>query len=243
MSTCLVVIPTYNESENISALLESILNQPVLFDVLIVDDNSPDGTAQLVKEKQQKYPSRIHLLEREKKSGLGPAYIAGFKYGLEMNYLYIFEMDADFSHDPDDLVRLYQTCAHDGYDLAIGSRYVSGVNVVNWPMSRVLISFFASMYIQLITSMPIKDATAGFKCYHRSVLQTIDLDRIRFIGYAFQIEMKFTAWLYDFKIKEVPIIFANRVKGESKMSTRIFWEAFTGVIRIKIRSLFRKYNR
>ncbi|MDF9800387.1 dolichol-phosphate mannosyltransferase [Catalinimonas alkaloidigena] len=243
MSTCLVVIPTYNEKENINPLLEDILNQSVLFDVLIVDDNSPDGTAQLVKEKQQKYPGRIHLMEREKKSGLGPAYIAGFKYALHANYLYIFEMDADFSHNPNDLVRLYETCAHDGYDLAIGSRYVSGVNVVNWPMSRVLISFFASIYIQMVTSMPIRDATAGFKCYHRSVLQTIDLDRIRFIGYAFQIEMKFTAWMYDFKIKEVPIIFTNRTKGESKMSTRIFWEAFTGVIYIKIRSFFRKYNR
>ncbi|WPP48253.1 polyprenol monophosphomannose synthase [Catalinimonas niigatensis] len=243
MSTCLVVIPTYNESENISMLLEDILNQSVLFDVLIVDDNSPDGTALLVKEIQHKYPGRVYLLEREKKSGLGPAYIAGFKYGLQQNYLYIFEMDADFSHDPDDLSRLYETCANDGYDLAIGSRYVSGVNVVNWPMSRVLVSFFASIYIQMITGMPIKDATAGFKCYHRSVLQIIDLDRIRFIGYAFQIEMKFTAWLYDFKIKEVPIIFTNRTKGVSKMSSRIFWEAFTGVIHMKIRSFFRKYNR
>lgn len=243
MSTCLVVIPTYNESENISMLLEDILNQSILFDVLIVDDNSPDGTALLVKEKQQKYPGRVYLLEREKKSGLGPAYIAGFKYGLQQNYLYIFEMDADFSHDPNDLSRLYETCANDGYDLAIGSRYVSGVNVVNWPMSRVLVSFFASIYIQMITGMPIKDATAGFKCYHRSVLQVIDLDRIRFIGYAFQIEMKFTAWLYDFKIKEVPIIFTNRTKGVSKMSSRIFWEAFTGVIHMKIRSFFRKYNR
>lgn len=224
-------------------LLEDVLNQSVLFDVLIVDDNSPDGTALLVKEKQQKYPGRVYLLEREKKSGLGPAYIAGFKYGLQQNYLYIFEMDADFSHDPSDLVRLYETCAHDGYDLAIGSRYVSGVNVVNWPMSRVLVSFFASIYIQIVTGMPIKDATAGFKCYHRSVLQIIDLDRIRFIGYAFQIEMKFTAWLYDFKIKEVPIIFTNRTKGVSKMSSRIFWEAFTGVMQMKIRSFFRKYNR
>lgn len=243
MSTCLVVIPTYNESENINTLLEDILNQSILFDVLIVDDNSPDGTALLVKEKQQKYPGRIHLMEREKKSGLGPAYIAGFKKALQMNYLYIFEMDADFSHSPSDLVRLYEACAHEGNELAIGSRYVSGVNVVNWPMSRVLVSFFASIYIQMVTGMSIRDATAGFKCYHRSVLQTIDLDRIRFIGYAFQIEMKFTAWLYDFKIKEVPIIFTNRTKGESKMSSRIFWEAFTGVIHMKIRSLFRKYHR
>jgi len=219
------------------------MNQQVLFDVLIVDDNSPDGTAQAVKEKQEKYTGRIHLLQREKKSGLGPAYIAGFKRGLAMNYRYIFEMDADLSHNPDDLVRLYQACAHEGYDLAIGSRYVSGVNVVNWPMNRVLVSYFASIYIQIVTSMPIRDATAGFKCYHRDVLQAIDLDRIRFIGYAFQIEMKFTAWMYNFKIKEVPIIFTNRVKGESKMSTRIFWEAFTGVIQMKIRSLFRKYHR
>ncbi|MFP4092058.1 MAG: polyprenol monophosphomannose synthase [Cyclobacteriaceae bacterium] len=243
MSSCLVVIPTYNESENISAILESILNQQVLFDILIVDDSSPDGTADLVKEMQLKFPDRIHLMQRKEKNGLGPAYIAGFKRALAMNYQYIFEMDADFSHNPDDLVRLYYACAHEGYDMAIGSRYVSGVNVVNWPMSRVLISYFASIYIQMITSMPIRDATAGFKCYKRQVLQTINLDRIRFVGYAFQIEMKFTAWMYDFKIKEVPIIFTNRVRGTSKMSSGIFWEAFTGVIRMKIRSFFRKYHR
>lgn len=243
MSTCLVVIPTYNEIENISLLLESIMDLPVLFDVLVVDDNSPDGTAKIVKEKQAKYKGRIHLLEREKKSGLGPAYIAGFKLGLAMEYLYIFEMDADFSHNPEDLVKLYQACVHDGYDLAIGSRYVSGVNVVNWPMNRVLVSYFASIYIQIVTSMPIRDATAGFKCYHRDVLETIDLDRIRFIGYAFQVEMKFTAWMYHFKIKEVPIIFTNRVKGESKMSPRIFWEAFVGIMHMKVRSFFRKYHR
>jgi len=219
------------------------MNLQILFDVLIVDDNSPDGTAHLVQEKQQKYPKRIHLLQREQKGGLGPAYIAGFKKALTMDYHFIFEMDADFSHNPDDLVRLYHACVNEGYDLAIGSRYITGVNVVNWPMNRVLVSYFASIYIQIITGMPIRDATAGFKCYHRQVLETIDLDRIRFVGYAFQIEMKFTTWMYNFKIKEVPIIFTNRTKGESKMSTRIFWEAFTGVIRMKLRSIFRRYTR
>lgn len=243
MSSCLVVIPTYNERENISAILESILNQPVPFDILVVDDSSPDGTADLVREQQQRYPGRIHLMQRQEKNGLGPAYIAGFKRALAMNYQFIFEMDADFSHNPDDLLRLYRACVQEGYDLAIGSRYVSGVNVVNWPMSRVLLSYFASIYIQLITSMPIKDATAGFKCYKREVLQTINLDKVRFVGYAFQIEMKFTAWMYDFRIKEVPIIFTNRVRGVSKMSSGIFWEAVTGVIRMKIRSFFRKYHR
>lgn len=243
MSNSLVIIPTYNERENITALISSIFSLPVNFDILVVDDDSPDGTAELVEEMQQGYPTRIHLIRRKGKLGLGTAYITGFKYALAHNYDYIFEMDADFSHNPKDLVRLYRTCVNEGYDLAIGSRYIQGVNVVNWPINRVLVSYFASVYVQLVSGMPIKDATAGFKCYHKSVLQTIDLDKIRFIGYAFQIEMKFTAWMFGFKIKEIPIIFTERTRGESKMSGKIFWEAFTGVIRMKIRSFFRKYHR
>lgn len=243
MSNSLVIIPTYNERENIIVLINSIFSLPITFDILIVDDNSPDGTAELVEDMQRGHPDRVHLIRRTGKLGLGTAYITGFKYALEHNYDYIFEMDADFSHNPDDLVRLYRTCVDEGYDLAIGSRYVQGVNVVNWPINRVLISYFASVYVQIITGMPIKDATAGFKCYHKSVLQTIELDKVRFIGYAFQIEMKFTAWMYGFKIKEIPIIFTERTRGESKMSSNIFWEAFTGVIRMKISSFFRKYHR
>ncbi len=243
MSNSIVIIPTYNERENIAALISSIFSLPVTFDILIVDDNSPDGTGDLVEEMQKGYPERIHLIRRTGKLGLGTAYISGFHYALNHRYDYIFEMDADFSHNPEDLVRLYRTCVNEGYDLAIGSRYVQGVNVVNWPINRVLVSYFASVYVQLVTGMPVKDATAGFKCYHKSVLQTIELDKIRFVGYAFQIEMKFTAWMYGFKIKEIPIIFTERIRGESKMSSKIFWEAFTGVIRMKIRSLFRKYHR
>ena len=243
MSKNLVIIPTYNEKENIQLLLSSILTQAVNFDVLVVDDNSPDGTASLVRDMQEGYPKRVHLLERTGKLGLGTAYIAGFKYALEHDYDYIFEMDADFSHNPDDLVRLYRACMEEGYDLAIGSRYVMGVNVVNWPIRRVLVSYFASQYVRFITGMPFNDATAGFKCYHKSVLQTINLDRLRFVGYAFQISMKFDAWMYGFKIKEVPIIFTARTRGESKMSSKIFWEAFGGVLYMKIRSFFRKYHR
>ena len=243
MNNSIVIIPTYNERENIVSLINTIFSLPVNFDVLIVDDNSPDGTAMLIEEMQQAYPNRIHLIRRAGKLGLGTAYITGFRYALDHHYNYIFEMDADFSHNPKDLVSLYRTCVNEGYDLAIGSRYIKGVNVVNWPINRVLISYFASVYVQLITGMPIKDATAGFKCYHKSVLQTIELDKVRFVGYAFQIEMKFTAWMYGFKIKEVPIIFTERTLGESKMSGKIFWEAFTGVIRMKIRSFFRKYHR
>ncbi len=243
MSNSLVIVPTYNERENIVLLISAIFSLPVSFDVLVVDDNSPDGTASLIEDMQQGYPDRLYLIKREGKLGLGTAYIAGFRYALAHNYEYIFEMDADFSHPPVDLVRLYRTCVQEGYDLAIGSRYVQGVNVVNWPINRVLVSYFASVYVQLVTGMPVKDATAGFKCYHKSVLQTIDLAQIRFIGYAFQIEMKFTAWMFGFKIKEVPIIFTDRTRGVSKMSGKIFWEAFTGVIRMKIRSFFRKYHR
>ena len=242
MNEALVVIPTYNEIENIEPLIRRIFSLPRYFHILIVDDGSPDGTAAKVRELRQAFPERLHLEERQGKLGLGTAYIAGFKYALRQGYDYIFEMDADFSHNPDDLVRLYDACAVEGYDMAIGSRYVTGVNVVNWPMSRVLMSYFASAYVRTITSMPINDATAGFKCYHRRVLETIDLDRIRFIGYAFQIEMKFTAWKYGFKIKEVPIIFTDRTRGQSKMSRHIFKEAVFGVMSMKFNSYFRKYE-
>ncbi len=211
------------------------------FHLLIVDDNSPDGTADVVKKMQADFPERLYLLERQGKQGLGTAYIAGFKYALEHGYEYVFEMDADFSHNPNDLIRLYEACANEHYDMAIGSRYVSGVNVVNWPMGRVLMSYFASIYVRFITGLPISDSTAGFKCYHRRVLEQINLDSIRFVGYAFQIEMKFTTWKYGFKIKEVPIIFTDRSQGTSKMSTGIFKEAVFGVIQMKIKSYFKKY--
>ena len=243
MSKNIVIIPTYNEKENIQLLLSSILTLAVSFDVLVVDDGSPDGTADLVRDMQKGYMDRIHIIERSGKMGLGTAYIRGFQYALERGYEYIFEMDADFSHDPADLVKLYRACADGGYDLSIGSRYVTGVNVVNWPIRRVLVSYFASQYVRFITGMPINDATAGFKCYHRSVLQTIHLDRLRFVGYAFQISMKFHAWMYGFRIKEVPIIFTDRTRGVSKMSSKIFWEAFAGVIYLKIGSFFQKYHR
>ncbi|MEX2594525.1 MAG: polyprenol monophosphomannose synthase [Anditalea sp.] len=235
----LVIIPTYNEIENITEIVSMILSLPGDFEVLIVDDDSPDGTAEAVKSIQSYYPNRVLLIERENKMGLGTAYITGFKFAIANNYEYIFEMDADFSHNPDDLVRLYKACAEQGYDMAIGSRYITGVNVVNWPMGRVLMSFFASKYVQFITGLPIKDTTAGFKCYHKKVLEAIDLDKIKFIGYAFQIEMKFTAWKLGFKIVEVPIIFTDRTKGSSKMSQHIFREAVFGVIYMKVKSLFK----
>lgn len=211
------------------------------FDVLVVDDGSPDGTAAIVKEMMQRFPGRVHIIERSGKLGLGTAYVTGFKWALERDYEYIFEMDADFSHNPDDVPLLYNACAKDGYDLSVGSRYVSGVNVVNWPMGRVLMSYFASKYVRFITRLPVHDTTAGFNCYRRKVLETIDLDNIRFKGYAFQIEMKFTTHKCGFRIKEVPVIFVNRVLGTSKMSGGIFSEAFFGVIRLKIGSWFRKY--
>ena len=211
------------------------------FDVLVVDDGSPDGTAAIVKEMMQRFPGRVHIIERSGKLGLGTAYVTGFKWALERDYEYIFEMDADFSHNPDDVPLLYNACAKDGYDLSVGSRYVSGVNVVNWPMGRVLMSYFASKYVRFITRLPVHDTTAGFNCYKRKVLETIDLDNIRFKGYAFQIEMKFTTHKCGFRIKEVPVIFVNRVLGTSKMSGGIFSEAFFGVIRLKIGSWFRKY--
>jgi dolichol-phosphate mannosyltransferase len=242
MNTRIVIIPTYNEIENIQAIIEKVLSLEPVFDILIVDDGSPDGTADCVKKLQKSHPDRIHLLERKGKLGLGTAYIAGFKYALSKSYEYIFEMDADFSHNPDDLVRLYAACAEDGAYMAIGSRYINGVNVVNWPIGRVLMSYFAGFYVRFITGMPIQDATAGFVCYRRKVLETIPLDEIKFIGYAFQVEMKFTTWKYKFKMTEVPIIFTDRTKGESKMSANIFKEAIFGVIQLKINSLFKRYQ-
>ena len=242
MNTRIVIIPTYNEIENIQAIIEKVLSLEPVFDLLIVDDGSPDGTAVCVKTLQQAHPDRIHLLERKGKLGLGTAYIAGFKYALEKSYEYIFEMDADFSHNPDDLVRLYDACANQGAFMSIGSRYINGVNVVNWPIGRVLMSYFAGFYVRFITGMPIQDATAGFVCYRRNVLETIPLDQIKFIGYAFQVEMKFTTWKYGFKMIEVPIIFTDRTKGESKMSANIFKEAIFGVIQLKVNSLFKRYQ-
>jgi len=240
MSNNLVIIPTYNEKENIEKIIRAVFALPLIVDLLIIDDGSPDGTASIVKRLQNEFPERLYLLERQGKLGLGTAYIAGFKWALEREYEYIFEMDADFSHNPQDLLRLYTACAEESADVAIGSRYVSGVNVVNWPVSRVLLSYFASKYVRIITGMNIKDTTAGFKCYRRKVLETIDLDKIRFKGYAFQIEMKFTAYQMGFRLKEVPIVFINRVEGVSKMSGGIFEEALFGVIRLKLDSIFKK---
>jgi len=237
----LVIIPTYNEKENINNIIRAVFSQPTKFEVLVVDDGSPDQTAAIVKAMQQEFPNTLHLVERAGKLGLGTAYIAGFRWALERGYDYIFEMDADFSHNPEDLNKLYNACANEGADMAIGSRYVSGVNVVNWPMGRVLMSYFASKYVRIVLGMKVADTTAGFKCYSRQVLETIELDKIRFKGYAFQVEMKFTAYKCGFKIAEVPIIFINRVAGVSKMSGGIFNEAFLGVIKLRIESWFRKY--
>ncbi|GHC46312.1 polyprenol monophosphomannose synthase [Ulvibacter litoralis] len=238
MSNALVVIPTYNEIENIERLLRNVFSLQREFDVLVVDDNSPDGTGAAVKQLFEAYKGRVFLLEREKKGGLGTAYIAGFKWALERDYQYIFEMDADFSHKPNDLIRLYNACEKEGFDMAIGSRYVTGVNVVNWPMSRVLLSWLASKYVQFVTRMEIHDTTAGFICYRRAVLEKINLDKIHFIGYAFQIEMKYKTYLSNFKIKEVPVVFTDRTKGESKMSSGIISEAIFGVLKMKFKSLF-----
>ncbi len=237
----IVIIPTYNERENVEAIIRAVFSLEKCFHILIVEDNSPDGTASIVKTLQTEFPNRLFMIERKGKLGLGTAYIAGFKWALEKGYDYIFEMDADFSHDPKDLPRLYYACHEEGNDVAIGSRYVSGVNVVNWPMGRVLMSYFASKYVRLITRIPICDTTAGFKCYKRKVLETIELDKIRFKGYAFQIEMKFTAVQCGFKVVEVPVIFINRKLGESKMNSSIFGEAIFGVIQLKWNSWFRKY--
>jgi dolichol-phosphate mannosyltransferase len=238
----LVIIPTYNEKENITDIIDAVLSLPQEFEVLIIDDNSPDGTADIVISLQKdKYPDRLHLIQRPGKLGLGTAYITGFKWALNRDYDYIFEMDADFSHNPNDLPRLLEACQKENADLAIGSRYVNGVNVINWPIGRIIMSYYASAYVRFITGMKIMDTTAGFKCYRRRLLQAFDLDKIRFKGYAFQIEMKFTAWKMGAKIIEVPIVFTDRQKGHSKMSGGIFNEAFWGVLSMKIRSWFKKY--
>jgi len=238
----LVIIPTYKEKENIEAIITAISSLPVKFDILIIDDNSPDGTADIVKSLQPAF-SNLHLIERPGKMGLGTAYQTGFDWSLERGYDYVFEMDADFSHNPKDLVRLFKACNEDGADLAIGSRYISGVNVVNWPLSRVLISYFASIYVRLVTGMKIMDTTAGFKCYKKEVLKSIKSYYIRSVGYCFQIEMKFTAWKLGYKVVEIPIVFTDRKLGTSKMSGGIFNEAFWGVLRMKARSLFVKYRK
>ncbi len=236
-----VIIPMYNECENAAAIIDAVMALPVPFDILVIDDNSPDGTAAIVKDKMAQYPGRIDLIERAGKLGLGTAYIEGFRHCLAKNYEFICEMDADFSHNPSDLVRLRRTAIDDSADVVVGSRYVTGVNVVNWPMGRILMSYYASKYVRLVTGIPVHDSTAGFVCYRRRVLQAMELDKIRFKGYAFQIEMKFTAYKYGFRIVEVPIIFVNRVLGTSKMSSGIFGEAVFGVIRLKWSSLFHKF--
>ncbi len=241
MNDSIVIIPTYNEIDNIEKMIRKIFSLDKAFDVLVIDDNSPDETAKIVKKLQIEFPEKLSLIERRGKLGLGTAYIAGFKWALQNGYEYIFEMDADFSHNPNDLICLYEACSSRKADLAIGSRYKSGVNVVNWPMGRVVLSYFASMYVRFITGMDIRDATAGFKCYRKRVLQTINLDKIRSKGYAFQIEMKFNVWKTGFKIEEIPIIFTDRKRGQSKMSGGIFNEAFFGVIKLKIESLFKRY--
>jgi len=238
MSKNIVIIPTYNEIENIEAIIRAVFSLHVAFDVLIVDDSSPDGTSKKVTDLQREFPQNLNLEIRAKKSGLGTAYVHGFKWAIERNYDYIFEMDADFSHNPNDLEKLYQACHFGGADAAIGSRYITGVNVVNWPLSRVLLSYFASVYVRLITGMKIQDTTAGFMCYKTEVLKSIDLDKIKFIGYAFQIEMKYRAFSKNFKICEVPIIFTDRAKGQSKMSGSIIKEAVFGVISLRIKKMF-----
>ena len=243
MSERLVIVPTYNEIENIGKIVEAVMGLQAATDLLVVDDRSPDGTGQRIMELQTKYGDRLHLLERPGKLGLGTAYIAGFKWALEREYRYVCEMDADLSHDPSDLPRLFDACNHERADVAIGSRYISGVNVVNWPISRVLISYFASVYVRLVTGMKVRDATAGFVCYRRAVLETINVDQIRFKGYAFQIEMKFKAWKYGFRVVELPIIFTDRRDGTSKMSGKIVSEAIWGVVRMKIASWFKHYPR
>ena len=240
-SDSIVIIPTYNERENIENIIRAVFGLEKTFHILIIEDGPPDGTAAIVKTLQQEFPDRLFMIERKGKLGLGTAYITGFKWALEHSYEYIFEMDADFSHNPNDLPRLYEACAVQGGDVAIGSRYVSGVNVVNWPMGRVLMSYFASKYVRIVTGLPIHDTTAGFKCYRRQVLETIDLDHIRFKGYAFQIEMKFTAYKCGFKIIEVPVIFINRELGTSKMNSSIFGEAVFGVIKLKVNSWFHTF--
>ena len=243
MSDSIVIIPTYNERENIEAIIRAVFGLEKIFHILIIDDGSPDRTAAIVKRLQEEFPERLFLVERSGKLGLGTAYICGFQWAIARKYDYVFEMDADFSHNPNDLPRLYAACAEQGADVAIGSRYCNGVNVVNWPLGRVLMSYFASVYVRMVTGMAVHDTTAGFKCYRRSVLETIGLEKIHFKGYAFQVEMKFTAYKCGFKLVEVPIIFVNRVLGVSKMNSSIFGEALFGVLQLKWWSLFRKYPR
>lgn len=243
MSKKLIIIPTYNEKENIDAMVRTVMELPFTPDLLVIDDNSPDGTAEIVRGLQPEFPGRLHMINRAGKLGLGTAYIAGFKWALANGYDVIFEMDCDFSHNPADTVRLLEEVEKNGSDVAVGSRYKSGVNVVNWPMGRVLMSYFASKYVRMVTGIPVADTTAGFVCYKAEVLRAIDLDNIRFKGYAFQIEMKFTAHQLGFKVGEVPIVFTNRVLGTSKMNSGIFGEAFFGVINMKLRSLFKKPKR
>ncbi|MEJ6792800.1 MAG: polyprenol monophosphomannose synthase [Lacinutrix sp.] len=240
MQDAVVIIPTYNEIENIESIIMTVFNQDKAFHILVVDDNSPDGTASKVKELQKQFPQSLFLEMRQEKSGLGTAYIHGFKWCLKRDYKYIFEMDADFSHNPKDLIRLYNACHNLGAAVSIGSRYVKGINVVNWPLSRIILSYGASIYVKIITGMLIKDSTAGFICYHRSVLESINFDDIKFIGYAFQIEMKFKAYLKKFKIVEVPVIFTDRTKGQSKLSSSIILEAIFGVVSMKFKSIFNK---
>ena len=243
MSDSLIIIPTYNEKENIEKIIRKVFSLEKSFHILIIDDGSPDGTGNIVKNLQSEFNGQLQIEERTGKLGLGTAYIHGFKLALTKNYQFIFEMDADFSHDPNDLIRLYNANTLEGGDLAIGSRYVKGVNIVNWPMMRLLMSFFASKYVKFITGMPIHDSTAGFKCYKRVVLETINFDKIQFVGYAFQIEMKFKAWKYGFNVVEVPVIFTDRTEGTSKMSGGIFMEAVVGVIQMKIKSFFRNWKK
>ena len=242
MKNNLVIIPTYNEKENIEKIILKVFSLKKKFNILVVDDGSPDGTANIVKSLQINFPENLYLEERTGKLGLGTAYIHGFKWALKNDYDYIFEMDADFSHNPEDLIRLLDACSLSNGDVSIGSRYINGVNIVNWPMSRLLMSFFASKYVKIITGMPIHDSTAGFKCYKKEVLQKINLDNIQFVGYAFQIEMKFTSWKYGFNIIEVPVIFTDRQEGNSKMSSGIFFEAFIGVLQMKIKSYFKTWK-
>lgn len=237
MQDGIVIIPTYNEIENIETIIRAVFSLPKKFDVLIVDDNSPDGTSDKVIELQQEFPDGLHLEKRQGKAGLGTAYVHGFKWAIQHHYEYIFEMDADFSHNPNDLEKLYNACKNENAGMAIGSRYITGVNVVNWPLNRVLMSYFASVYVRMITGMEIQDATAGFVCYQRQVLEKINLDRLKFTGYAFQIEMKYTAYKKGFKLVEVPIMFVDRVEGVSKMSTKIFKEAFWGVLQMRFKKM------
>jgi len=243
MSDSLIIIPTYNEKENIENIIRKIFSLEKSFHIIIIDDGSPDGTSEIVTSLQKEYSEKLYLEKRTEKLGLGTAYIHGFKWALERDYQFIFEMDADFSHNPEDLIRLYNANKNDGGDVAIGSRYVQGVNIVNWPMSRLLMSFFASKYVKFITGMPVHDSTAGFKCYKRAVLETINFTKLQFVGYAFQIEMKFKAWKYGFNVVEVPVIFTDRTEGTSKMSSGIFMEAVLGVLQMKIKSFFRDWKK